>query len=232
MYSDNEGILYLEDTDPVAPLNATLNALQAGTSDTLDSNVRIWRVANISERDALATTFVPSTTKPLVVWRQDALETARLEISVAGTDFRPLVDNGTWTEYTPNLTASGTNPSLGSGFSRSGRYVRRGGTVEGYFSIQFGSSMGRGSGNYRIAAPVPIHNDLLDSFMPVGTVRLRDDSAPTERLWSLITVAGEPNVFEIRATGETGATPVTHVTPWSWSTNDRLRGWFSYRPAT
>lgn len=90
MFADNEGIMYLEDTDSISPLNATINALQAGTSDTLDSNIRIWRVANVSERNALATSHTPSADKPLAVWRKDSPLENKIEVTEDGTTWTAL----------------------------------------------------------------------------------------------------------------------------------------------
>ena len=62
---------------------------------------------------------------------------------------------GTWTSYTPALTASGTNPTLGSGSTATGKYNQIGKTVFGWAKIQFGTSgVAAGSGILRISLPI------------------------------------------------------------------------------
>lgn len=74
------GIEYL---DPDAPFDPTGIAL----ADSLEGRVFV-PVANVTERDALAATFVPAPGKPLLVYRADAPVGARFEVSEAGTAFR------------------------------------------------------------------------------------------------------------------------------------------------
>lgn len=62
---------------------------------------------------------------------------------------------GAYDAYTPTLTASTTNPTLGSGSSATGYYKRLGHRVEGYATIQFGSAgVAAGSGYYGLLLPV------------------------------------------------------------------------------
>lgn len=91
MYADNEGVMYLEDTDSISPLNATLNTLQAATSDVISSTTRIFPVANVTARDALVSKYPPTTARPLVVWRSDAAAGAQLEYTTNGTTWNPVV---------------------------------------------------------------------------------------------------------------------------------------------
>jgi hypothetical protein len=74
---------------------------------------------------------------------------------------------GAWTSYTPTLTSSGTQPSLGAG-SAVGSWARIGPrTVIARFTVTFGAGMSAGSGFYVIAAPVVAASH--SSFMPIGT---------------------------------------------------------------
>lgn len=59
----------------------------------------------------------------------------------------------TTTAYTPALTASTTNPSLGAGTAE-GRYLRVGNWLFGTIAVQFGAGMSAGSGQYFISTPV------------------------------------------------------------------------------
>lgn len=60
-----------------------------------------------------------------------------------------------WTSYTPALTASTTNPTLGSGSQQTGAYLQMGKTIFAQGHIAFGSSgVAAGSGRYSISIPV------------------------------------------------------------------------------
>ena len=66
--TDSNGLIQYQTTDNVVPLQTTLNAISSSVSTSLNSTVRTFKVANDTERNALATTRVPSATNPLVVF--------------------------------------------------------------------------------------------------------------------------------------------------------------------
>ncbi|MGO2658432.1 MAG: hypothetical protein ACTH9T_04805 [Mycetocola reblochoni] len=62
-----------------------------------------------------------------------------------------------WANYTPALTSSdgSTNPNVGAGAVRSGRFKRDGNVVYGYARVTLGSSgVNAGTGSYFISLPV------------------------------------------------------------------------------
>ena len=62
---------------------------------------------------------------------------------------------GTWASWTPSLTASVTNPTLGTGSVAAGRYVQNGKVVTAVAYFAFGTSgVSAGSGGYRCSLPV------------------------------------------------------------------------------
>jgi hypothetical protein len=62
---------------------------------------------------------------------------------------------GTWASWTPSLTASVTNPTLGTGSVAQGRYVQNGKVVTAVAYFAFGTSgVSAGSGGYRCSLPV------------------------------------------------------------------------------
>lgn len=61
---------------------------------------------------------------------------------------------GPWTTYTPALTASGSNPVLGTGNTASGRWFRMGKTIIYEFDIVAGSTFTAGTGTYEVSLPV------------------------------------------------------------------------------
>lgn len=77
------------------------------------------------------------------------------DIAAAASIALSKIDLPSWSTYTPTLTAATTNPTLGSGSSRIGRYIEIGDLVIASVVIKFGSSgTGAGNGAYEISLPV------------------------------------------------------------------------------
>jgi hypothetical protein len=135
---------------------------------------------------------------------------------------------GAWTAYTPTLTATTTNPTLGTGSTASGRYAEIDRVVFGTFDITFGSSgVAAGSGTYEISAPVNIYSSR-PANAPLGRAMLFDSSGSVAAYFDLIS---DYDTFRIRyaATWPTGSlTYVNDSTPWTWAAGDYIRGAFFY----
>ena len=105
--TDSNGILQLEVSDPVVPLQTALNGIGASVSSAMDSTVRTFKVANATARNNLATQRTPSKSDPLRVWRQD-------------TGVYEINDGTGWRSETP----AGLDPNLividGVAYERSG----------------------------------------------------------------------------------------------------------------
>lgn len=68
---------------------------------------------------------------------------------------------GSWTPWTPELTGSTTDPSMGTGVTQRGGYTMNGTIVHWWAQIAFGTSPSAGSGFYQLALPVtPIARDV------------------------------------------------------------------------
>lgn len=89
---DDNGIIRYESTDPVTPLEATLNAGLDSVSAAVTAVKRglINYVANVSERTTLANAFGPTPSKPLYVHRGDANVGMNLEYTTNGTTWRAV----------------------------------------------------------------------------------------------------------------------------------------------
>lgn len=113
--TDANGIIRYETTDPVTPLEATLNA----GLDSVSAAVTVVKkgiinfAANITARTAVAAAFSPTATNPLYVHRQDADVLRRLEYTIDGTNWlsvypaKPVFTNLT-------LAANWTNQGSGA----------------------------------------------------------------------------------------------------------------------
>lgn len=74
--TDSNGIVFLEETDPISPLQTTINTLQTATSLALSTMTRSPRfAANAAARNALLASLGSSATSPLYVHQQDILAT-------------------------------------------------------------------------------------------------------------------------------------------------------------
>lgn len=69
--TDSNGLVLYTSPDELTPLETAFNVLTASISDAFDSNVRIFTVANVAARNALANQRTPTKENPLLVWRQD-----------------------------------------------------------------------------------------------------------------------------------------------------------------
>jgi hypothetical protein len=129
-----------------------------------------------------------------------------------------------WTTYTPALTATTTNPTLGSGSTATGRYTVRGDTVEAECYLAFGSGMNAGSGNYLVSLPVTAN--YFASYQKVGYGFAFDVSANVSSVF----------VAQINNTDTTKAMLVYHggdvmknTAPFAWAQSDQINIVLSYR---
>lgn len=87
--TDSNGIIRWESTDPVTPLEATLNAGMDSVSAAVTGvkNGIFYTVANVTERATRASEFSPTASKPLYVHRIDAPGRNKMEYTINGTDW-------------------------------------------------------------------------------------------------------------------------------------------------
>lgn len=167
------------------------------------------------------------------------------DITVGATDdlnlnFANLFLNGTealvgaWATYTPALTASSSNPTLGTGSSATGSYCRIGRLIVGKIRIIFGTSgAAAGSGSYRVSLPAPAN--VSDVANPrIGQAQLYDASGNVAALPILyIPAAGTYFEMTYPAGWPTGTpTTVTNAAPWTWANNDAIEAYFAYQAAS
>ena len=69
--TDSKGLVLLQQTDNLTPLEGTINTVTSSVSAALNANTRIFQVANQAARDTLANSRTPTANNPLFVWRQD-----------------------------------------------------------------------------------------------------------------------------------------------------------------
>lgn len=133
----------------------------------------------------------------------------------------------TWTDYTPALTASTSNPTLGTASVTTGHYAESGTLVHVQVYIKFGTAgVNAGSGDYFVSLPVTAAALLVANF-PVGVWWILD--AGTKNTHGIVYLADTTKVG-MRFT-DTGSAGVDHGMPQAFAANDDLRLSFTYRSA-
>lgn len=131
-----------------------------------------------------------------------------------------------WTAYTPTLTASTTNPSLGTGPTQLGRFTRIGRTVIGTAKLKFGTSPSAGSGFYRVSLPFTPPSSV-DPSEPIGGGYVYDSSADALTTVQFF-VQNATTTTVMFFTGPTGAYFVTGAIPFTFAASDQIVVHFTY----
>jgi len=130
-----------------------------------------------------------------------------------------------WETWTPALTASTTNPTLGTGSTTSGRYGRINKTVFGQLLIQFGTSgAAAGTGFYFVSLPVTAQA----SGPTVGSGYILDNS--TSLLRHVVAVLDSTSRIALWLENSTNFA-VAAGNPWTWAASDSIRIDFQYEAA-
>lgn len=120
MPSTPSGIWY---PDGTAPTNITtlMSTMASSIESVLSYSTKppINFVANITARTALATSYAPTATKPLFVWRQDAAAGRNFEVTVNGTNWFPVPQAGQG-GYAYAMQSGTTSLTVSSGQTSSG----------------------------------------------------------------------------------------------------------------
>ena len=135
----------------------------------------------------------------------------------------------TWNTYTPTLTASTSNPTLGTGSSVAGewRYLDNGDWVMAQGKIIFGTSgVAVGSGTYRVSLPVTpgqINPGAVNKMDCAGTIMLVDASTGNHLVGELHVADNNPStIMEITNLTASTASFVTNAFPWVWAASDEM----------
>lgn len=155
-----------------------------------------------------------SDTNELVVGDGSTAYTSLSKVPVLGTSF---------STYTPSLTGSSSNPTLGSGATADGRYYQIGKLVVVHVDIKFGTSSAAGSGTYSVSLPVSASTSI--PFARVGSGLCRDDSASASYV-TVASIATSSTVALFTDSGQVGA-----ASPFAWGDSDFLRLVLMYEAA-
>jgi hypothetical protein len=146
------------------------------------------------------------------------------------TDMLRAYSNGSWTvvqqlgpgSHTPVLTASTSNPTLGTGSSQVGRYLLWGGRMCTYWGrIAFGTAaLSAGTGQYFVSLPF-VSNSAPEIF--VGSAMLRDSSSGSIQPCTSYMASGASTLSIVTPSGIASST-----VPWTWAASDYLTWSITY----
>lgn len=99
---------------------------------------------------------------------------------------REMYTSGVWVNaggqqiaYTPVLTSTGTNPSLGTGVA-TGQYQVTGKSMTVQFFVPFSTTGSVGTGNYLVSLPPGFTYGGIGSVVPLGTFQAHLNSTPAD----------------------------------------------------
>jgi hypothetical protein len=130
-----------------------------------------------------------------------------------------------WETWTPSLTASITNPTLGTGSTAAGRYGRINKTVFGNCRLFFGSSgTSAGSGFYFVSLPITAQA----SGVLAGSGYVYDSSTGLVRQVSIaLDTTSRISLYLDNATNYA----VSSTNPFTWAASDQIQFIFEYEAA-
>jgi hypothetical protein len=189
-------------------------------------------VANTNWRDQVVSQFATAAARDSAITAPVEGMVAYLEdtdtlTTYTGSAWVTTAQLGAWGTYTPTLTASSSDPTLGSGSSATGHYTRIGRTIIGRLRVAFGTSgTAAGSGTYRLSLPVTPATPTVSQIVGSGSVR--DSSSGNSVLVSAINGSGDTFI----TMNAEGAVAVGSAAPFAWSTQDSIGIEFTYEAAT
>lgn len=156
----------------------------------------------------------------------DSLEWTVQDRANAGVLVHP--DGLDWNTYTPTLTATTSNPNIGTTGQIFGEYRRVMGGEWVFVQVHVvfgGTGISAGSGTYQISLPYPCgtFTNVANSFLN-GVVRLFDSSASSFACgYPFIGNGGNLIQFASPHRSAGGADNVTNSNPWTWAAGDEIQ---------
>lgn len=174
-------------------------------------------------------TVCTSATRPANVYDGFAVyETDKDRVSIYNGSSWQTVSQGARDTYTPVLTASTTNPTLGSGAIQTGAWSASGCEIKGRAGFYFGSSgAAAGSGVYRISLPTPAKTFGVNVVIGAGWVY--DNSA--NQFFTITASLFDANTAQLNYSGVAGSGSVGAAIPMAFANLDQIHFEFGYEKA-
>lgn len=146
---------------------------------------------------------------------------------------------GSWTRWTPTLTASTTNPSLGTGATARGGYIQTGTLVNFWVQFTLGTGATAGEGFYQFDFPVT----PVAMARSIGT-GFAVDSSESSKAYPLVVMVSplfgdalstsqiNPFMLSIETSGTIPEISVGAGVPFTWAAGDEINVNGCYEAAT
>ncbi|MFD0902325.1 hypothetical protein [Actinomadura sediminis] len=218
-------------TLPPSAISLALVTVAAGQISVTDADITDTRISGLTAPSWLrqSTGADDRPAIPLSGERVYRTDLGCMEITDGSSWFEiPRRDGGgsEWSTYTPTLTATSSNPTLGTGSTAQGRYIRYGRMVTCTAWIRFGTSgVSVGSGFYEISLPVLARTQTVGRR--TGSGYLYDSSNDYQDGGCFIDV----NVQD-RVRLSMNGTVVTPTSPMAFGASDELGFTITYEAAS
>lgn len=157
--------------------------------------------------------------------------TAPVNVSVGDRVTATLWNNliawldGSSNSYTPTLSSSGTQPTLGTGSTVLGTYTEIGERADVDITINFGTSgAAQGSGTYFVALPVNWPNPSVGPLLGTGKLKCAGLTYEVDA----VGVTGNPSVLKMKYLNGTTWADVGGGAPGVFTNNDQVQLKLSY----
>lgn len=135
--------------------------------------------------------------------------------------------------YTPELTASGTNPTLGTGGFTAGRFIEIFDFIFTWGEFRFGTAAhNQGSGTYEVSLPTPAAtiappNTGSGGGPQIGISRVWDNSSGSTRTAHSVQLRTATRImFSVRFDSGAGGRALGSNIPFAWDVSDGIN-WFA-----
>lgn len=124
-----------------------------------------------------------------------------------------------WGAYQPALTATSSNPNMGTSPTRHGRWKRIDDTIDATIRMAFGTggSVAAGSGTYQFSLPTPCRDEAFQ--IVIGHGYILDNSANTRVLVNAVVPSSSNTLFEL-VLQQVIDHVVDNNSPWIWAASD------------
>lgn len=147
------------------------------------------------------------------------------QVASTDTQIRPsqIAGLAAWNKWTPVLTGSTGNPTLGTGSTQAGNYTRIGKLIVANAHVIAGSS-GFVNGSGTVECTIPVAPRKVTTSFPLGSCAFYDDSVTTSYPGQVLYLSSIEVRFRIQ-----GINLGTFTSPFTWAASDQLHFSLTYQ---
>lgn len=219
---------------PASAINLAFVTVSSGQSSVTDDNIQDIRLSALT-KSSRPLQIASSAERPAVplagemIYRTDLscfeVSDGTFWYEIPHRDSGGTTSGSAWTTYTPSLTATTSNPTMGTGATRQGRYYWTGSLVVVQVILRFGSGMSAGSGFYEIGLPVTARSQTTGRR--TGSAYAWDNSNSDFADGVCLIDAGANDKVRVSI----DSSQITNTIPWTWAANDEIGFTITYEAA-